>query len=105
MEHTTDGYHTLSDGHRLYYLEYPVGKLVSVEVKTSPAFSVSSPAPLNFPQIIRNSGERDFDISPDGRRFVAILPGSEIRSSGRPAEQVSVVVNWFEELKQRVPVR
>ena len=50
-----------------------------------------------------SSEPRAFDILPDDR-FVGILPASERDSpeSATPT-QIRVVLNWFEELKQRVP--
>jgi hypothetical protein len=39
-------------------------------------------------------------VSLDGRRFLMILPGEP----EQPATQVSVVINWFEELKRLVPI-
>ncbi len=94
------------DGHRLYYFEPQSLKLVAVDLKTAPAFSFSSPMPLNFPQIDQvGDSERSFDISPDGKRFIVVLQGSDIQTGRRPAEQINFVLNWFQELKQRVPLR
>jgi serine/threonine-protein kinase len=42
---------------------------------------------------------RSYDVSRDGQRFVMIKP---IEEESRPT-QVHVVLNWFEELKARVP--
>jgi hypothetical protein len=38
-------------------------------------------------------------VSPDGRRFLMV---KEAERSGAPT-QINVVVNWFEELRRRVP--
>jgi hypothetical protein len=46
------------------------------------------------------TGTSGFDVSPDGRRFLMIQP----TAPEQPATQVNVVINWFEELRQRVPV-
>ena len=40
----------------------------------------------------------EYDVHPDGERFIMIKRGIE---ASRP--QINVVLNWFEELKQRVP--
>ena len=40
----------------------------------------------------------NYDVSPDGERFV-MLQGVE----GTRGSQISVVLNWFEELKRLVP--
>ena len=49
------------------------------------------PTPLTFP---------NYDVSPDGQRFL-MLKATEQEQA---ATQINVVLNWFEELKQRVPV-
>jgi serine/threonine protein kinase len=41
------------------------------------------------------------DVTPDGRRFL-MLRASEQPSP--PVTHINVVLNWFEELKRRVPV-
>ncbi len=48
---------------------------------------------------------RAYDILPDGR-FVGLVEPSETGSSpGAASAQVRIVLNWTEELKQRVPTR
>ena len=42
---------------------------------------------------------RDFDVSADGRRFLFIRAEPDARPT-----RVDVILNWLEELKQRVPV-
>ncbi len=42
----------------------------------------------------------DYDISPDGQRFLMIKEADE--EEGQP-DQINVVLNWFEELKRLVP--
>ncbi len=47
---------------------------------------------------------RDYDISPDGERLLMVFPADQ-PDSGEPARpQINIVLNWFEELKERVPV-
>ena len=49
-------------------------------------------------------GSRDYDITPDGERILMIVPADEPELEHvRP--QIHVVLNWFEELKARVPAR
>ena len=45
---------------------------------------------------------RTYDVSPDGRRFLMIKDGAVSDPNATPASMV-VVLNWLEELKQRVP--
>jgi hypothetical protein len=41
----------------------------------------------------------NYDVSPDGKRFLMLKPSE----SAEAATQINVVLNWFEELKRRVP--
>ena len=48
---------------------------------------------------------RQWDIAPDGERFLLLNPGDvPDLDSGATQLQIIVVLNWFEELRQRVPV-
>ena len=44
---------------------------------------------------------RGYDLAPDGKHFVAIL---DARATAAP-ESVTVLLNFFDELRRRVPVR
>jgi serine/threonine-protein kinase len=76
-------------------------KLMAVTIVTQPAFVAGLPRVL-FEGTFEptGTGTSGFDVSPDGRRFLMIQP----TAPERPATQVNVVINWFEELRQRVPV-
>jgi serine/threonine-protein kinase len=41
-----------------------------------------------------------FDVTSDGKRFLFIEPGESEKTRG----EINVILNWFEELKERVPV-
>jgi dipeptidyl aminopeptidase/acylaminoacyl peptidase len=43
----------------------------------------------------------DYDVSPDGQRFLMVQPGGPEQTP----TQIRVVLNWFTELQQRVPVK
>lgn len=44
------------------------------------------------------TGVSAYDVSPDGRRFLMVQPAE----AARPATQIHIVLNWFEELKTAV---
>ena len=54
-----------------------------------------------------NDDARQYDVMPDGQHFVARAAVGTLAngttSAARP--EIYVVLNWFEELKQRVPVK
>ena len=47
---------------------------------------------------------RTYDILPDGKHFIGVVPAGQARSGPASAPQIQVVLNWFEDVKQRVPV-
>ena len=78
--------------------------LRSVDIVTEPAFAFSNEQTLPVAGFNVVSGYRDYDMSPDGKRLLMVFP-AEQSDSGEPARpQFNIVLNWFEELKERVPV-
>ncbi len=49
-------------------------------------------------------GYRDYDMSPDGERLLMVFPTDQLDSGESARPQINIVLNWFEELKERVPV-
>ena len=82
-------------------------KYMAVPVKTEPTFSFETPKILFQGTYIipGNPFLRNWDIHPDGKRFLMVKPftvaDSESTSAG--SRRINVVLNWFEELKERVP--
>ena len=75
--------------------------MMAVEVATEPTFSAGSPSLLfegTFQTSVMSSAA--YDVAPDGQRFLMIKVGGEQEEA---ATQINVVLNWFEELKRRVP--
>jgi serine/threonine-protein kinase len=85
------------DGKELFYYQTDTSKLVAVHIQTQP-FSASEPSVL--PIDLFETGGRQWDVLPDGR-FVIMRSAD---TGARPTQQIQVVTNWFEELKQRVRV-
>ncbi|MGE5360892.1 MAG: hypothetical protein ACM3NQ_17890 [Bacteroidales bacterium] len=44
---------------------------------------------------------RCFDVAPDGQRFYVAQP--VVAAPPPPVTHINVVINWFEELKAKVP--
>jgi hypothetical protein len=92
-----------ANGRELFYVTSK-GELMSVDVTTpGGAFSASSPRRL-FSMPIYGGGSsinnRYWDVTPDGQRFLVTTTGE---SSG--TSTVTVVLNWQEELTQRMLTR
>ena len=45
---------------------------------------------------------QNYDVSPDGERFLMVKPVTA--TGGVATAQINVVLNWFQELTERVPV-
>ena len=87
------------NGRELFYRNGD--KMMVAEVETKPVFAASKPKLLFeghyeagiFPF------ERDYDVSPDGQRFL-MIKASEQESA---ATQLNVVLNWSDELRRLAP--
>jgi serine/threonine-protein kinase len=68
----------------------------------SPRFTNERVLPIQGFQVF--FGNRDYDIAKDGKRLMLIVPEGKTEITRAPARlQINVVLNWFEELKARVP--
>jgi Tol biopolymer transport system component len=93
------------DGKELFYSAGP-GLFSHVSVTTKPSVSFGSPvrAPRAGFLLAAPGSARTFDILPDGQHFIGAATAGMTRS-GAAATPIHVVLNWFEDVKQRAPVR
>ena len=69
----------------------------------SSGFSAGKPRILFEGPYLPTTGSLPFyDVSPDGQRFLMLKP---VESQASAPTQINLVLNWFEELKRKVPVR
>jgi hypothetical protein len=90
-------------------LEVPL-TLEVFEVALEDSFAWGNPVRIGVPGGVANFGYRDYDLFPDGQQLVATItprsdnasqPGVELPDRLR---SIWVVSNWFELVKDRVPV-
>ena len=77
-------------------------KMMAVQVMTQPGFSPGKPTVLFEGEYLTSQFPLTgvaYDVSPDGQRFLMVKEVEQATS----ATQINVVLNWFEELKRRVP--
>ena len=96
------------DGKELYYLSRD-NSVMAVSVKTEPALSLGTPKSLFKSTnlgLIFGAGY-PWDIHPNGNRFLMIKPpaGADGTAAAIGPRKITIVLNWDEELKQRVPVK
>jgi serine/threonine-protein kinase len=92
------------DGKELFY-EPTIAQLFVVPVRTGAGFAFGNPTPLaagafgsTNPAFARN---RDVDIS--GQRFITYVSADQNLAGETLPNELQVVLNWFDELKARVP--
>jgi Tol biopolymer transport system component len=87
------------NGRELFYRSGD--KMMAVDITTLPNFSVGKPRMLfQGPYVTPAGTYADYDVSSDGQRFLMLKP---VEQTGAAPTQINVVLNWFEELKQKVP--
>jgi serine/threonine-protein kinase len=87
------------NGRELFYRSEK--KLMAVDITTKPSFAVGKPHTLfEGPYVQAVLPIFNYDVSPDGQRFLMIKP---VEQEHAAPSQINVVLNWFEELKRRVP--
>jgi Tol biopolymer transport system component len=94
------------DGQELFYLSED-NSVMAVAVQTSPMVTFDTPKILfQSTNVGFTIGEgTPWDIHPDGKRFLMIKQRADYTSTEEASQpRINVVLNWFEELKQRVPV-
>jgi serine/threonine-protein kinase len=94
------------DGKELFYYQTDNARLVAVRVQTQPAFSYGEPAVVPVERVFQpEGGLRAYDVMPDGKLLVLVPSVQPGAPETRRTQQIQVVLNWFRELKERVPVK
>ncbi len=91
------------DGKELFYsLGQPQLAVVNITARPSFAFGESVLLPRGLVQRGTNSS-RNSDIMPDGKHFIGVIDTDQRQAGTLSAgPQIQVVLNWFEDLKQRM---
>jgi serine/threonine-protein kinase len=85
----------------------PAGQLVAMSLTTHPSFTVGNPVAVPSGRLQLSAGlhvPRRFDIAPDGA-VIGVVDSPQTTSGALAAARIEVVLNWFEELKARVPAK
>ena len=92
------------DGQELFYRGVDRNLMVA-QIETEPTFSTRTPEPLFSLSGYAIRGGRQFDLAPDGDRFIFLKSRTAAQTSAYDLfEGLIFVENWFEELTERVPV-
>ena len=92
------------DGKELFYIPGP-GEFAAIDVRTTPTFEFDNPKSIK--QVLQTyppGFPRHYDVAPDGRLLGRV--NADQSTTGNPlTSQMHVVLNWFTELQERVPVK
>jgi hypothetical protein len=81
--------------------------ITALSVTTQPVFAVGNPQPLPRGGLVMGGPQltRRYDMMRDGRILGIANNVSQTQSNVAVTPEIDVVLNWFEELKARVPVK
>jgi serine/threonine-protein kinase len=86
------------NGRELFYRNG--NKMMAVDIQLQPTFNAGKPRLLfEISASFLANPQGAFDVTPDGQRFLMV----RLSEQELPATQLTVVQNWFEELKRLVP--
>jgi hypothetical protein len=89
-------------GQELFYRD--LNSVMAATVQTAPTFSSGNPTRLfDGPYLTGVGGS--YDVSRDGRRFLMLKVSGPSGDGPLPPPRIVVVLNWFEELKAKVPTK
>jgi hypothetical protein len=93
------------DGKELFY-NSGAGQLSFVSITTKPSleFGAASRVPATVPNSNPLTTPRVYDIARDGKFLIAVPADQAQGGTALPPSQIQVVLNWFHELQERVPV-
>jgi serine/threonine-protein kinase len=92
------------DGRELFYRNGEA--MMAVSIQTAPAFRAEMPKKLFQGSYYSLIGHM-WDLSPDGKRFLMIKEAQQTAKApaAESPRRINIVLNWLDELKQRVPVK
>ena len=76
-------------------------RMMAVDVQTQPTFSAGKPHLLFEGPYVAGGTGAFYSISPDGQRFLMMKAPEQQQSA---LTEFNVILNWFEDLKKKVPV-
>jgi hypothetical protein len=88
------------DGRELFFISAS-GMMMSAAIKPGTTFTYDKPLELFSAASYYVNVARDYDVTPDGKRFL-MVKNADTKASKPP---IVVVTNWFEEVQKRMGKR
>ena len=93
------------NGRELFYYIVP-GTIVAVPIEPGPVFKAGNPQVVFKANYLSPQTGLHYSVTPDGKRFLMIQGAQSAgnkATAAAPRPKINIVLNWFEELRQRVP--
>jgi serine/threonine-protein kinase len=96
-----------ADGTRLFFHSTASNQLFWVDVRAETGLTFGTPMAVPIEGTIHPILQRNYDVMPDGKRLLVVLPASDVKTGAArgPSTQISVTLNWFEDLRARALAR
>jgi serine/threonine-protein kinase len=91
-----------SNGRELFYLNEDRRIMVASYTVKASSFILDPPRLWSDKQLANIGISSSFDLTPSGKRFAVLMP-AEASSSREPQNHITLVLNFFDELRRRVP--
>jgi Tol biopolymer transport system component/predicted Ser/Thr protein kinase len=92
------------NGRELFYLGPDQRIMVAGYTANGDSFAVGKPQVWSPKSLVIVLLGHPYDLAPDGKRFAVLLyPGGTAEQQQKPIDSVTVLLNFFDELKRRVP--
>ena len=95
------------DGKQLFFHAIALNRFVVVDIRAEQGLTLGTPVPLPIDDAIHPLAQRNYDVTPDGKQLLIVLPvqTAQTSTSRRASAQINVVLNWFEELRASARVK
>ena len=88
----------------LFYRNLAGDRVMAVSVTTEPTLTMGTPREVLQGNYVFDSIHPQYDVTADGQRFLKLQDAATENSGEAGPPPINTVLNWFEELKERVPV-
>jgi eukaryotic-like serine/threonine-protein kinase len=94
------------DGRKLFFVAPDWRIMVADYIARGDSFTAGKPQVWSQKSLIEIGGNYPYDVAPDGKRFAVVLnPGATQGQDQRSIDSVTVLLNFFDELRSKVPLR
>ena len=92
------------DGHKLFFLTRDWRIMVASYTATGDSFAAGRPQVWSQKSLIFAGGNYPYDLTPDGKHFAVVMNSTAMaEQEQKPIDSVTVLLNFFDELRRRVP--